>query len=144
MRVGQVSERDQSGRMADDNLGFFERDDSQEQPDTGRHGEFQVLRNCIDDILPNPEHGNQEEQHARAEHRREPLLPSVFECQHHGEREEGVDAHSRRKRDRVVGVKRHDESAHRGGDAGGDKDRTRIHPRLAEDDGVDEHDVDHR
>ncbi len=104
------------------------------------------LRFCgieLDHILADTEHRDQEEQHAGAEHRGERLLPGIFVGQHHGEGEEGVDAHAGRQRDRVIGVERHHHGAHRGGHAGGDEHRARIHAGLAEDRRIDEHDVDH-
>ena len=97
----------------------------------------------FDDVLADAEDRDQKEQHAGAEHRGERLLPGVFVGQHHGEGEEGVDAHAGRERDRVIGVERHHHGAHRGGDAGGDEHRALVHAGLAQDRRVDEHDVDH-
>ncbi len=94
--------------------------------------------------MPDAKYGDQEEQHARAEHGGERLLPGVLVGQHHREGEEGVDAHARRQRDRIVGVKRHHQSADGRGNAGRDEDRALVHPRLSENDGVHEDDVDHR
>ena len=52
LRIGEVAERDQCGWMVDHHLGFFQRDDPQKKSNTRRHGKLQVLRNCIDDVLP--------------------------------------------------------------------------------------------
>ena len=90
------------------------------------------------------EYRNEKEQHAGAEHRRERLLPGIFVGQYDGEGEERIDAHAGRKRDRIVGIQRHHQGAHRGGDTGRDEHRALIHSGLAENDGVDEYDVHHR
>jgi hypothetical protein len=44
----------------------------------------------------------------------------------------------------VVCVKRHDQGADCGGNAGGDEYGALVHSGLAENDGIDEHDVHHR
>ena len=98
----------------------------------------------FDDVLSDPEYRNQEEQHAGAEHGGERLLPGVFVGQHDREGEEGVDAHAGRERDRIIGIERHHQGAHRRGHTGRDEHRARIHPGFAENDRVDEDDVDHR
>jgi hypothetical protein len=144
LRTGQIAERDQGRWMSDHDLGFFECDNSQEEANTCRYGEFQILRNRIDDVLPDRENRNQKKQYARAKHGRQCLLPGVFVGQHNRESEEGVDAHTGRQRDRIVGVKRHNKGAHSCGDTGCNEHRARIHAGLAENDRVDEHDVDHR
>ncbi len=142
--VPQVAQGHQRRRMRDHDLGFLERDDAEEQADAGRDRELQVVRDRIDDVLPDAEHRDQKEDHARAEHRRQRLLPAVFVGQHHGEGEEGVDAHAGRERDRIIGVQRHHHRAHRRRHAGGDEHRAGVHAGLAEDRWVDEDDVDHR
>ncbi|MNP20110.1 hypothetical protein D3C76_1126710 [compost metagenome] len=63
--------------------------------------------------------------------------------QNHGIGEEGVQAHARRQRDRVVGDQAHGRRTDGRGQAGGDEDRTFVHAGLAQDAGVDEQDVGH-
>ena len=141
--VLQIAERDQRLRLRHHHLGLFQRDDAEKQADAGRGRQLQVVRNRVDHVLADAEHRDQKEQHARTEHRRQRLLPGVFVGQHHGEGEEGVDAHAGRQRDRIIGVKRHHHGAHRRRHAGGDEHRARVHARLAEDRRIDEHDIDH-
>jgi hypothetical protein len=130
--------------MVNNYLCFFERDNAQKQTYAGRNRELQILWNGIDDVLPYRKYRNQKKQNTGAEHRGERLLPRIIVGQHNGESEECVDAHARRERDGIIGVECHDQSADCGCKAGGNKNRPLIHSGLAEDDGVDEHDVNHR
>ena len=91
-----------------------------------------------------PKYRNQKEQHAGAKHGGQRLLPRVFVGEHDREGEKRIDAHPRRERDRIVGIEPHHQGAHGGGYTGGDEYRAGIHSGLAEDDRVDEDDVDHR
>src|SRR5579864_7418742 len=140
----QIAERHQRRLAADYDLGFLERDDAEEQADAGRYGELQVLRDRIDDVLANREDRNQKKDDARAEHGGERLLPGIFHGQHDGKREEGVEPHARRQRDRIIGIERHHQGRYRGRDAGGDEHRALVHAGIAEDLRIDEDDVDHR
>ena len=47
----QAAQGHQRGRMGDHDAGLLQRDDAEEQADAGRDGEFQVLRNGIDDVF---------------------------------------------------------------------------------------------
>src|SRR4029077_18180383 len=96
----QIAERDQRRLAADHDLGFLERDDAEEQADAGRYGKLQVFWDRVDDVFASAEDRNQEEDDAGAEHGRKRLLPGIFHRQHDGEREEGVQPHARRQRDR--------------------------------------------
>ena len=64
--------------------------------------------------------------------------------QDHGVGEEGVQAHARCQRDRIVGDDAHDCRADGGCQAGRDKHRAFVHPGFAEDARVHEEDVGHR
>jgi hypothetical protein len=139
----EIAERDQCHRMCHHDLRLFECDDTQKQADTGGDRELEILRDRIDDVFAQAEDGNDKEDHARAEHAGERLLPAVFVAQHHGEGEEGIEPHSRRERDRIVGVEGHHQARHCGRDAGRYEYRAFVHSRVAEDLRVDEHDVDH-
>src|SRR4029450_8321401 len=86
---------------------------------------------------------NQKEQHAGAEYGSERLLPGIFVRQYDGEGEERVDAHAGRERNRIIRIERHHQSADGGGDAGCDEHRALVHSGLAENDRIDEHDIDH-
>jgi hypothetical protein len=114
------------------------------KPTPAEDGKFQIARDRIDHVFPNPENGNQEEQHAGAEHRRQRLLPGIFVAEHHREGEERVQPHAGRQRDRVIGVERHHRAAHRCRDAGRDEHGTLVHAGIGQDGGIDEHDVNHR
>jgi hypothetical protein len=50
---------------------------------------------------------------------------------------------ARGERDRIVGVKPHDDGARRRGEAGGDEHRANVHAGLLQDRRIDEHDVGH-
>jgi len=93
--------------------------------------------------LPYWQHRNQKEQHAGAEHGGERLLPGIFVSQYNLEGEECVDTHAGRERNRIIRIKRHHQGADYGGDAGCDEHRALIHSRLAQNDRIDEYDVDH-
>jgi hypothetical protein len=140
----QIAKRHESGGMHHHDLRFLERDDRKEQADAGRDRELEVLRNRSDDVFADAEDRNQKEQHARAEHRRQRLLPGVFVAEHHGEREERVQPHAGRERDRVVGEERHHQGRDRSRDAGRNEHRARIHSGLGQNLRIDEDDVDHR
>jgi hypothetical protein len=143
-RVSQIAKGDQSRRVINNNLGFLECNDSEKQADARRYCELEVLRDRVDDELPDAEYGDQEEQHARTEHGGECLLPRVLVGKYHRESEKCIDAHAGRKSDRVVGIERHHHGADRRCDAGRDEHRTLVHSRFSENDGVHEDDVDHR
>jgi hypothetical protein len=143
-RIAQIVKRDERRRMGDDHLGFFQRDDREEQADTGRHRELQVVRDRVDDVLADAQDRDQKEDHARAEHRGQRLLPGVFVGEHHGEGEKRIEPHAGRQRDRVIGVEAHHQRRDRRRNAGRDEHRAGVHAGLAQDRRVDEHDVDHR
>ena len=143
-RIAQIAERDQRRRRRHHDLRFLERDDAEKQSDAGGDRELQIPRDRIDDVFANAEDRDQKEDHARAEHRGERLLPGVFHRQHDGEGEERVEPHAGRQRDRIIGVERHHQGRDRGGNAGGDEHRALVHAGIAEDLRIDEDDVDHR
>jgi hypothetical protein len=117
--------------------------DAEEKADPGRDRELEVLGDRIDDVFADREDRDQQEDHARAEHAGQRLLPGVFVAEHHREGEEGVEPHAGRERDRVIGVERHHQGRSRRRDAGGDEHGALVHPGIAQDVRVDEHDVDH-
>jgi hypothetical protein len=103
-RIAQIVERHQRRRARHHDFCFFERNDAEEQPDAGRYRQFQIPRDRIDDVFANAEDRDEKEDHARAEHRGERLLPGIFHRQNDGESEERVEPHARRERDRIIGV----------------------------------------
>jgi hypothetical protein len=139
----EIAQRDQRRRVCDHDLGFLERDDAEKEPDAGGDRQFEILRDRVDDVFADVENGNEEEEHPRAEHAGERLLPCVFVSEHYGEREERIEPHAWRKRDGIIGVERHHQGRDRGRDAGGDEHRALVHARIAQDLRVDEDDVDH-
>jgi hypothetical protein len=62
---------------------------------------------------------------------------------HHGKSEIRVESYAWGERDRVVGVKPHDNGARGRGEAGGDEHRANVHAGFLQDRRVDEHDVGH-
>ena len=98
----------------------------------------------MDDPFTDLEDRQPEEDQAGEEHRTQRGLPGVTHGQHHGVGEEGVQAHARCQRDRVVGDQTHDRRADGCRQAGGDEHRAVVHAGLGEDARVDEEDVGHR
>ena len=78
------------------------------------------------------------------ENRAERHLPAVVQPFYDAIGEIGVHPHARRERQRIIREERHQHSREGGGETGRDKDGAAIHPRAAQDQRVDEHDVGHR
>ena len=140
----EIAEADQRGRIVDDDAGILQRDDTEEQTDTGGDGATQRMRDAGDQPASDAGDGEDHEDDARDEDRAQRLLPGKAERRHHREGEEGVEPHARRHADGPVGDQRHHRRAERGRDAGGHEDRVAVHAGGGQDLGVDEDDVGHR
>ncbi len=90
------------------------------------------------------QYADDEEQHARHEHRAQRDLPGHAHALHHGEGEVGVEPHARCERQRQIREQAHRRGADRRGDAGGDERGAMVDPRGRQDLRVDHDDVGHR
>ncbi len=129
LRLRQIAEGDQRGRIVGDDAGIFERDQRQEKSDAGGDAEFQTHRNGVDQPGAQWRQRQGKEQQPGDEHAAERELPIAAELRHHGEGKIGVEPHARGERDGVIGVKPHDEGACRRGQAGGDEHGAMVHAR---------------
>jgi hypothetical protein len=144
LRLRQIAEGDERHRIAGDDAGILQPDQREEKPDAGGDAELQIHRDRVDQPGAQRRERQREEEQAREEHASERKLPIAAKLgHHHGEGEIGVEAHAGGERDRIVGVKPHDDGAGRCGEAGGDEHRTMVHAGLFEDRRVDKHDVGH-
>ncbi|MPN58667.1 hypothetical protein SDC9_206378 [bioreactor metagenome] len=139
----QIAQRHIGILVGSNHTGGLERDQRQEKAQTHGDGNAYGLRYALDDELTQAQHGADQEQTSRDEHRTQCSLPCIAHLEHHHIGEIGVQPHARRQRNRVVGIQRHDGRAQRCDQAGGDKDRAFWHARIPQNGGVDEHDVGH-
>jgi hypothetical protein len=142
-RLLQVTEADHGCRVAHHDARVMQCDQGQEQADTGGNRRAQRQRDTVDDPFADAEDRQQEEQHCRNEHRSQRYLPGVAHVQDHGVGKEGVQAHARRERDRVVGDQAHHRRTDGGCQTRGDEHRALVHAGLAENAWVDEQNVGH-
>ena len=143
LRLREVAELDQGGRVRRHEAGVLQADQREEQADAGGDAELEIERYGVDQPFADRRDRDQQEQGAGEEHDAKRELPIAAELGHHGEGEIGVEPHAGGKRDGVVGVEPHDGGRERRGEAGGDEHRAMIHAGLLEDRRVDEHDVGH-
>jgi len=143
LRFRQIAEGDEGGRIAGDHAGILQRDQRQEEADAGGDAELQTHGDGVDQPGAQRRQRQEKEQHAGHEHAAERELPVAAQLGHDGEGEIGVEAHARGERDRIIGVKPHDERSRGGGEAGGDEHGAVVHPGFFQDRRVDEHDVGH-
>ena len=139
----QIAQRHIGVLVGRNHTGGLERDQRQEKTQTHGDGNAYGLRYALDDELTQAQHGADQEQTSRDEHRPQGSLPRIAHLEHHHVGKIGVQPHARRQRNRVVGIQRHDGRAQRCDQAGGDKDRALGHARIPQNGGVDEHDVGH-
>ena len=143
-RCLQIAERDESFRIRGDDPGILQRDDPEKEADPGRDRHLLRARDGIDDPRPDRGHADDQEQDAGQEHRAERHLPGVMQSLDDAVGEIGVHPHARRQRQRIIGEQRHQQGGEGGGEARRDENRAAIHPRIGQDQRVDEDDVGHR
>ena len=149
LRLAEITERDQGVRVMDENVCPLHADHDDEEADAGGDAELEVGRDFVDEILAEFGQCQQDEQQPFAEDRRQGDLVGVVDARV-GHRQAdavgkvGIEAHARRERDRVVGVKRHPERGEGSGHGGRRKNTAGAEPRVRQDERVDRQDVDHR
>ena len=80
LRLRQIAERDEGGRIVGDDAGILKRDQREEEPDAGGDAELQVHRDGIDQPGAQRRERQSEEQHAGDEHESERELPIAAEA----------------------------------------------------------------
>ena len=82
LEAHEVTEADQRCLIVDDDSGVPECDESEEQADACRHAQFQVVRYCIDEPLPDREHAEGHKDDAGNEDGPQRSLPRVSHAQY--------------------------------------------------------------
>lgn len=139
-----MSERHERRRVRYDKAGVLEADDREEKPDAGRNGGFEREGNGVHNGRAYPSQRKCEEEEPLDKYRGKSRLVGDAHPYDDGEREVGVQAHTRCEWKWVIGIERHDERSNGGGHGGGNRDVPRRHARLRENLRVDEQDVRHR
>jgi hypothetical protein len=143
LRLPQIAERDQRHGIVGDDARVLQSDQSKKEPDARGDAELQIHGEGIDQPGAQGRERQREEEHAGDEDESQRKLPIALKLGHHGKSEIRVEPHARGERDRIVGVKPHDDGARRRGEAGGDEHRANVHAGLLQDRRIDEHDVGH-
>src|ERR1017187_4253115 len=139
--IGQVAERDGGGGVRHDDARIAEADEGDEEAHASGHGGVEFVRDGGQDQLAHTEQGEQQKRHTGEKDGAERGLPGHSHAFDHGVGEVGVEAHAGSERDGVAGEAAHQETAGRGGEAGGGGHGGQRHARLVKDGGVDEDDV---
>ena len=105
---------------------------------------LQAIGHAVDDLFADASNSENKKQNAGEENHAQRGAPRDVHAQAHRICEVGVERHSRRERDGIVGVKAHDQGADRGGQARGENHAFDRHPSLGENLRVDDDDVSHR
>ena len=82
-------------------------DKCDKETDANADCEFQITRHSVDDRLPNPADRQNEEEHAREEHRTERNRPVQPQYTANIVGKKGIQPHPRCKCDRIVGKEPH-------------------------------------
>ena len=142
--VGKTSQADKRSGIGDHQFRIPQPDESDEKTDPGRGGMLQAIRHAVDDLFADARDREHEENNAREENYAERSAPRNVHAQANGISEVGIERHSGRERDGIVGVKAHDQRADRGREASGKNHALDRHPRLGQDLRIDDDDVGHR
>ena len=142
--IGQVAQGDGGGGMGHDDARIAEADEGDEEAHAGGHGRVEFVRDGGEDQLAHAQQREHQKRDAGEKDRAERGLPGHSHAFDHGVGEVGIEAHAGSQRDRVAGESAHQETAHRGGEAGGGGHGGQRHARLMEDRRVDEDDIRHR
>jgi hypothetical protein len=129
--------------IGDDDIGVAQPDERDEQTDAGGGAVFQAIGNAVDDLLANVGEREQQEQHAGKKHDAERGLPRNAAADDDRVGEIGVERHSGREGDGIVGPQAHDQSGERGGNTSGEEHAFDGHSGFGEDSRVHHHDVTH-
>ena len=112
---GELAERDERRLVGGDETAALQTDEGDEQSDADADGAAQTDRDGVHDGLAKAAQNEDQDDDALEEHDRHgdaPVDGDLAEAQ--GERDDGVDAHARRQRDRAVRDKTH-RDGHDGG-----------------------------
>ena len=142
-RRSGITQLDQRRRVGRHQSAVVQADEREEEPDARHRRVPDRGRDRLQHQPPRAGAGEDEEQHALDEDRRQRHLPGDAEPRHHAVGEVGVEAHARRHRERIAGPQPHQRGADRGGERGRHRDVLGRHPRLREDLRIDEQDVGH-
>lgn len=138
-----VAQTDERGVVVHNDSGILEPQKCDEQADTAPDGEFQRGWECVDNLLAQVAHGEQDEDNALNEHCRQGELPGVA----HGEAdrigEERVQPHAGCKPERQLGIEGHQQGGEGRGQDGGRKQGTFVHACYAQYAWVDGQDIGH-
>ncbi len=140
----EIAERHDRGGIAHHDAGILEPDKADKQPDAPRHCGKQRVRDHRYDQLAHPGQRQHQKRDARHQHATERHRPGHAHLLHHGKAEIGIEPHARRQRQRGVGNHPHQDRGKGCGKAGRSGNRGHRHAGLAQDRGVDEHDIGHR
>ena len=130
--------------LATTSFAFRKPDESDEEADAGRGRMLQAIRHAVDDLFADARNSEHEENNAGKENYAQRSAPGNVHAQANGIGKVGVERHSRRERNGIVGVKAHHQRADRGGKASGENHALDRHPRLGQDLRIDDDDVSHR
>ncbi len=142
--VADVSEADESGRIADDEAGVAESDERDEEADAAGDGGVEFVGNRTQDHLADAGGGERKKNDAGEKHRAECGLPGDVHLEADGVSEVGVEAHAGGEGDGIARDDAHENGTESRGEAGGGGDSGKRHARGRKNGGVDEHDVGHR
>ena len=119
-------------------------DKGDEKPDSDGDRDLQCLRNRVEDRFPHIGDGEHDEDQPLHEYRGQRDLPAVAHSHHHRIGEVGIEPHPGGEHKGQIGKQRHAEGCQRGGQGRRGENRSRIHPRLLQDAGIDRQDIGHR
>ena len=146
-RRRERTEGDEGRRVGNDDPGVLEPDEREEHPDAGGDRVLQMKRHRAHDRLPHAQDAEHDEDAARDRDRPERRLPWDLLSQDDGEGEIGVQAHTRRLRERIARDDTHQQAADRGRERGHDqelREAVRDDDRVAQHRRIDEQHVRHR
>ena len=144
MRGADVAEGDDGRGAGNDDAGVAESDEGDEEADASSYCGVELMRDSADEALTDAGVGQSEEDNTGEEDGAKSALPWEAHAFDDGIGEVGVEAHTGREGDGIVGKTAHEDAAEGCAEAGGGGDGSDGHSCLREDGGVHEDDVGHR
>ena len=128
--IGKTAETHVSRRVGDDEFSVPQTHERDKHPNARSRGVLQAVGHAVRNLFANTGYGKNKKEHAGAKNHRKRSLPRNVHGQADGISEVGVQRHSRRQSDGIVGVESHDKRGYGSGDTRRKNHAFRRHSRL--------------
>src|SRR5277367_6949455 len=103
--IGKTPQADKRSGIRHNEFRIPQSDKCNEEPDPGCSRMLQTIRDAVDDLLANPRNREHKKKNAREKNYAQRRPPGNVHTQANRIREIGVERHSRRESDWIVGIK---------------------------------------